>query len=151
MKKVILIIGKPDYGKSTTINKLFGHTVRTSKGQKKLNFIDSRGESYEERAVATINGSFEESGRDILDYQTTFANSNLIICNVQHTNNGRKTIEFFKTQGYEIKAFWLKIGFNNQIDTDAFLFDDLISNVTSVDVSKGVDDLVDKIKSDLTH
>ncbi|MBI1289200.1 MAG: hypothetical protein GC178_16660 [Flavobacteriales bacterium] len=129
-KLAIIVLGKPNSGKSTTWYSLFGRTIRT--GWKRLD-IDGeeiegfvKNSSFEEMGqeismdVFVRNASFEEYGDEV---ETYFNDGlpNVVFCSVQYIEKGVRTIEWFKNQGYFLYIQWLNPGYRLQIEYDDFL------------------------------
>lgn len=154
-KTVILIIGKSNFGKSSTLYELFKKRVRTPNKHTQALFFEHNGIKYKCDNVMFINGSFEElsNKKEVRDkkrdgYKELFSKADFTLCNVQHIEIGKETVQFFLKEGYKLKAYWLTSGYKGLKDYDNFLFGDLLEEkeVIKVDASKGVTDLVKLIK-----
>jgi hypothetical protein len=129
-KHAIIILGKPNAGKSTTWYKLFGRVIRS--GWKKLNFQNndipvlvknsSPEESEIEIDVFVRNASFEEYGDEIEDYFNGWEQlPKIIFCSVQYTEHGKETIDWFVQNNYKIYIQWLNQGYRDSKPYEDYL------------------------------
>ena len=113
---VITIIGHRNSGKSTTWNDLFGRTVRTGPGLRKL-FLNSK----EFVEVFLVSGSPEERDLYVGDIVGNLK-PRIILCSMQYRQDVIITIDFFLKNDYAIYCQWFNPGFSDQ--NDAQMFDD---------------------------
>jgi hypothetical protein len=128
-KHAIIVLGKPNAGKSTTWYKLFGRVIRS--GWKKLNFQNadvpvlvknsSPEESGIEIDVFVRNASFEEYGDEIEDYFDLNNLPRIIFCSVQYTDHGKETIDWFVQNNYKIYIQWLNQGYRDSKPYEDYL------------------------------
>jgi hypothetical protein len=129
-KLAIIVLGRPHSGKSTTWYRLFGRTIRTGMKRLRLSQVDVRllvrNSSPEESRIEigdfvelfVKNSSFEEMGEEIEDYFDLNGLPSMILCSVQYTAHGIKTIEWFKNNGYDLYIQWLNPGHGDKSEYD---------------------------------
>lgn len=120
-KLAIIILGNRNSGKSSTFYELFKRTIRT--GWKRLQIekdklpLFIKNSSFEEMGpiinneVFVRNASFEEWGNEAEEYLDANNLPSIILCAVQYTEKGLRTIEFFKKNGYYLYIQWLNPGY----------------------------------------
>jgi|SRR6218665_1295481 len=130
-KIAIIALGKQNSGKSTTWYELFGRTIRT--GWKTLRIgnkhktVFIKNSSFEETGqeicldVFVRNASFEEYGDEIEDYFDLNTLPEIVLCSVQYTEKGIRTITWFKENGYSLYIQWINKGFCHETEYDDFL------------------------------
>lgn len=123
-KIAILVLGKPNSGKSKTWYTIFRRIIRT--GWKKLKLSNAelnifvQNSSFEETGniihvdVFIRNASFEEYGDDIIDNDELKKIPDIVFCSVQYINKGIDTINWFKENGYYLYIQWLNPGYKDK-------------------------------------
>ncbi len=125
-KLAILVLGKPNSGKSKTWYSIFNRTIRT--GWKKLMISNNelnvfvKNSSFEETGkeikidVFVRNASFEESRDEANEFFDINNLPEIVFCSVQYIENGIKTINWFKENGYYLYIQWLNPGFKHSVE-----------------------------------
>jgi hypothetical protein len=136
------VLGNRNSGKSKTWNTLFEQEVRTGKNERQLHLFDEKSTN-----VFLISGSPEERKEyveDLLNGQTP----KIILCSVQYTEHGKKTINYFISQGYKVYAQWLNPGFSDYVlygDTLG-IFIDLLYKDSIITLKNGKNDFKDRVE-----
>jgi len=130
-KLVVIVLGKPNSGKSNTWYEIFKRNIRTGWKKLKLSNIDLnifvKNSSFEETRkdininVFVRNASFEEYGDDIKDFWDSNKLPEIIFCSVQYIEKGLNTIKWFKENGYYIYIQWLNPGYKHSIEYSDYL------------------------------
>jgi len=130
-KVAIIVLGKPNSGKSNTWYEIFNRTIRT--GWKKLKFNNTeikifvKNSSFEETGkeinldVFVRNASFEEYGDEITNSIISKKLPKIVLCSVQYTEKGIRTINWFKENGYYLFIQWLNPGYRHSTEYSDFL------------------------------
>jgi len=130
-KVVVIALGKPNSGKSNTWYEIFNRTIRT--GWKNLSLTNTKLEvfvknsSFEETGkkinlkVFVRNASFEEYGDEVIDFFDSRNLPNIVLCSVQYTEKGIRTINWFKENDYYLYIQWINPGFTHKTEYSDFL------------------------------
>jgi len=130
-KVAIIVLGKPNSGKSTTWYEIFNRRIRT--GWKKLKVRNTeiqtfvKNSSFEETGqeinlnVFVRNASFEEYGDEISDSIISKELPKIVLCSVQYTEKGIRTINWFKEHGYYLFIQWLNPGYRHRTEYSDYL------------------------------
>ncbi|MCX6237061.1 MAG: hypothetical protein NTY07_05785 [Bacteroidia bacterium] len=130
-KLAILVLGKPNSGKSNTWYAIFNRTIRT--GWKKLVLSNSeldvfvKNSSFEETGkeisidIFIRNASFEEYGDEAIDFFDLENLPKIVFCSVQYIEKGIRTINWFKDNGYYLYIQWLNPGYKYDIEYSDYL------------------------------
>ncbi len=130
-KLAIIVLGKPNSGKSRTWYEIFGRTIRT--GRKKLRLsgkdlnVFVKNSSFEETGkeinlnVFVRNASFEEYGDEITNFFNSDKLPEIIFCSVQYTKKGIRTINWFQENGYYLYIQWLNPGYTHKREYSDYL------------------------------
>ena len=130
-KLAIIILGKPNSGKSNTWYEFFNRTIRT--GWKRIGLSDSeievfvKNSSFEETGkeigidIFVRNASFEEYGDEVDDFFDLDKLPKIVFCSVQYIDKGLKTINWFKENGYYLYIQWINPGFKHSIEYTDYL------------------------------
>ncbi len=123
-KVVILILGKQNSGKSTTWYEFFERDVRTGWKKfhvlhNKIKFFNSKSSLKENPEAIEVNvflrnASFEEYKDDISKSKDLAKLPKMVFCSVQYSQEGFKTINWFKENGYYLYIQWLNPGFKDK-------------------------------------
>jgi len=125
-KIAIIVLGRPNSGKSKTWYELFGRTIRT--GFKRLQVgaqivaLFVKNGSFEEMGgdpeieVFVRNASFEEYGDEIEDYFDEDNLPRIVFCSVQYAEKGLRTIQWFCDNGYQLHIQWLNPGYRHSTE-----------------------------------
>jgi hypothetical protein len=128
----VVVLAHRRSGKTTTWNTLFGKTVRTGDHERPLRLCDG-----EWTDVFLVSGSFEETGKDITKVICEPLPT-IVLCSVQYIEKGRKTIDFFRENGYSLVVQWLNPGYHEARQRDELgLVADLLSGGATVSVRDG--------------
>ncbi len=123
-KLAIIVLGKPNSGKSSTWYEIFKRTVRT--GWKRLKLSNKelnvflKNSSFEETGkdihlnIFLRNASFEEYGDEITDFFDTDDLPKIVFCSVQYIEKGIETINWFKKNGYYLYIQWINPGYKHK-------------------------------------
>jgi hypothetical protein len=108
----VVALGNKNAGKSNTWYKIFNQeNMRTIPRLRQLYFNDN-----EYVHVFLLNGSMDERKREI---DEELIECDILLCSVQYTEKGKKTIEYLHEQGYQLLVYWLNPGCeDNQQYTD---------------------------------
>jgi hypothetical protein len=104
----VAVLGNRKSGKSTTWNKLFGRTVRTSKEWRPLKF-----KPHECVDVFLVSGSPQERKlyvEDILKDTTC----RIVLCSIQYTEEVVTTLSYIKSNGFALYVQWLNPGYHDE-------------------------------------
>jgi hypothetical protein len=123
------VLGERDAGKSTTWYTLFDNSnvVTTTKNLKTLHISDS-----ECLDVFIINGSPEEREKDVEEIILK-PNPTVVLCSIQYSDHGKKTIDYFIQNGYFLFIHWLNPGYRDlgKVSDNLGIIEDIL-NVNSL-------------------
>lgn len=129
-KIAIIALGKRNAGKSNTWYQIFGRKIRS--GSKQLTFngmkfkVEVKNGSFEETEddiatyfnVFVINGSNEETGKQVEDHLDVDNLPTIVFCSVQYIKEGQKTIDWFRDHGYFLYIQWINPGYSHSAYAD---------------------------------
>lgn len=101
------MLGNRRSGKSSTWNALFGRAVRTGSDLRPLTV--SAGVQL---PVFLVSGSPEER-RLYIGEIIGKAETRIVLCSLQYTEEARRTVGYFVENGYSLYVQWLNPGFND--------------------------------------
>jgi hypothetical protein len=105
-KLVVLALGNPRSGKSTTWNELFERRVNTGTRPRPLKIQDV--------AIPTfvVSGSPQERRLLIEEIMKT-NDARLVLCSLQYGDEARRTLDYFNDRGFAIYVHWLNPGYSD--------------------------------------
>lgn len=138
-KLAIIALGKPNSGKSNTWYEIFGRVIRS--GWKTLKISNNelnlfvKNSSFEETNeeinidIFVRNASFEEYGDEIENSLSLKKLPSIVMCSVQYTEKGIKTIDWFRKHNYYIYIQWINPGYKHQKEySDSLNFEETFKN-----------------------
>ncbi|MEQ2529055.1 hypothetical protein WMO40_20485 [Bacillaceae bacterium CLA-AA-H227] len=102
-KLAVITLGKKNSGKSNTWYKLFNKSKMYTRKRLRPLFFNS----IEYTQVFLLNGSMEERNREI---ENELIDCDILLCSVQYSQKGKKTIEYLHNQGFQLCVYWLNPG-----------------------------------------